>query len=308
MKGRIVALRHDARRGALLMLASTALFTMMSAVVKLVGERIPFFEIMFFRSILALPVVFLIVLRMGGGAPNLATQRFPQHVMRAMTGTAAMSCSFFALTVLPLAEQTALTFTTPLFVTLLAIPLLGEKVGIHRFSAVALGFVGILVIALGKGAFMGPMEPWIIFGMVVAVMHGVFSAATTLLVRSLSATERSTTIVLWQSLLMTGFTALTLPFVWVTPSGHEWLQLLAIGLVGGVAQVMLTEAFASAQVSSLGAYSYTGILWAVLLGWIFFGETPGIATFIGSGLIVLAALYIMRREAIRAAQKRGTTA
>jgi drug/metabolite transporter (DMT)-like permease len=303
-----VALRHDARRGALLMLASTALFTMMSAVVKLVGERIPFFEIMFFRSILALPVVFLIVLRMGGGAPNLATQRFPQHVMRAMTGTAAMSCSFFALTVLPLAEQTALTFTTPIFVTLLAIPLLGEKVGIHRFSAVGLGFVGILVIALGKGAFMGPMEPWIIFGMFVAVMHGVFSAATTLLVRSLSATERSTTIVLWQSLLMTGFTALTLPFVWVTPSGHEWLLLLVIGLVGGVAQVMLTEAFASAQVSSLGAYSYTGILWAVLLGWIFFGEQPGIATFIGSGLIVLAALYIMRREAIRAAQKRGTTA
>jgi drug/metabolite transporter (DMT)-like permease len=304
MKGRDVALRHDAKRGALLMLASTALFTMMSAVVKLVSESIPFFEIMFFRSILALPVVLLIVLRMGGGA-TLTTQRFPQHVLRAMTGTAAMSCSFFALTVLPLAEQTALTFTTPIFVTLLAIPLLGEKVGIHRFGAVALGFVGILVIALGKGAFMGPMEPLIIFGMVVAVMHGVFSAATTLLVRSLSATERSTTIVLWQSILMTGFTALTLPFVWVTPSGQEWLLLLVIGLVGGVAQVMLTEAFASAQVSSLGAYSYTGILWAVLLGWIFFGEAPGIATFIGSGLIVLAALYIMRREAIRAAQKRG---
>ena len=300
-----MALRHDARRGALLMLASTALFTIMGAMVKLASERIPFFEIMFFRSILALPVVLLIVLRMGGGA-SLATQRFPQHVLRAMTGTAAMSCSFFALTVLPLAEQTALTFTTPLFVTLLAIPLLGEKVGIHRFGAVGLGFVGILVIALGKGAFMGPMDPWIIFGMVVAVGHGVFSAATTLLVRSLSATERSTTIVLWQSILMTGFTALTLPFVWVTPSGQEWLLLLAIGLVGGVAQVMLTEAFASAQVSSLGAYSYTGILWAVLLGWIFFGEQPGLTTFLGSGLIVLAALYIMRREAIRAAQRRGT--
>lgn len=300
-----MALRHDARRGALLMLAATALFTMMGAVVKLVGSRIPFFEIMFFRSMLALPVVFLIVARMGGGV-NLVTQRFPQHVLRAMTGTAAMSCSFFALTVLPLAEQTALTFTTPLFVALLAIPLLGEKVGIHRFSAVGLGFVGILVIALGKGAFMGPTDPWIIFGMAVAVLHGVFSAATTLLVRSLSATESSTTIVLWQSLLMIAFTALTLPFVWVTPTGYELLLLVVIGVVGGVAQVMLTEAYASAQVSSLGAYSYTGILWAVLLGWIFFGEQPGIATFIGSGLIVLAALYIMRREAIPAAQKPGT--
>lgn len=300
-----MALRHDARRGALLMLASTALFTLMSALVKLVGDRIPFFEIMFFRSILAAPVVLLIVLRMGGGA-TLTTQRLPQHVLRAMTGTAAMSCSFFALTVLPLAEQTALTYTTPIFVTLLAIPILGEKVGIHRFSAVGVGFVGVLVIALGKGAFMGPVDPWIVFGMVIAVTHGVFSAATTLLVRSLSATERSTTIVLWQSLLMTGFTALTLPFVWVTPNGQELLLLVLIGGVGGAAQVMLTEAFASAQVSSLGAYSYTGILWAVLLGWIFFGERPGIATFIGAGLIVLASLYILRREMIRAAQKRGS--
>ena len=297
-------LRHDARRGALLMLAATALFTLMGAVVKLVADRIPFFEIMFFRCLLAVPVVLLLMLRMGGGA-SLATRRLPQHVLRAATGTAAMSCSFFALTVLPLAEQTALTFTTPIFVTLLAIPFLGEKVGIHRFSAVGLGFVGILVIALGKGAFLGPADAWIIFGMVVAVAHGMFSAATTLLVRSLSATERSGTIVLWQSLLMTAFTACTLPFVWITPTGPEFLLLLVIGVMGGVAQVLLTEAFASAQVSSLGAYSYTGILWAVLLGWIFFGERPGMATFIGSGLIVLAALYIMRREMIRANGKRG---
>lgn len=288
-------LRHDARRGAALMLAATALFTFMGALVKLVGERIPFPEIMFFRSVLALPVVLLIVWRMGQGF-HIATQRFPQHVLRAMTGTLAMGCSFFALTVLPLAEQTALTFTTPLFVTLLAIPFLGEKVGLHRFGAVVVGFLGILVIALGKGAFQGSVETWVVIGMAVAVLHGVFSAMTTLLVRSLSATERSTTIVIWQSLLMTAFTGITLPFLWVTPNATEFWLLIAVGVVGGVAQVMLTEAFASAQVSSLGAYSYTGILWAVLLGWIFFGDAPGVATFIGAGLIVLASLYILHRE------------
>jgi drug/metabolite transporter (DMT)-like permease len=295
-------LRHDARRGAVLMLAATALFTFMGALVKLVGERIPFPEIMFFRSVLALPVVLLIVWRMGQGF-HIATQRFPQHVLRAMTGTLAMGCSFFALTVLPLAEQTALTFTTPLFVTLLAIPFLGEKVGIHRFSAVVVGFLGILVIALGKGAFQGSVETWVVIGMAVAVLHGVFSALTTLLVRSLSATERSTTIVVWQSLLMTAFTGLTLPFLWVTPNATELWLLIAVGLVGGVAQVMLTEAFASAQVSSLGAYSHTGILWAVLLGWIFFGDTPGVATFVGAGLIVLASLYILHRETRRGVQR-----
>lgn len=296
-------LRHDARRGALLMLAATALFTLMGAFVKLLGDRIHFLEIMFFRSVLAMPVVFLIVLRMGKGAVQVRTQRFRQHILRAMSGTMAMSCAFYSLTVLPLAEQTALTFTTPIFVTLLAIPFLGERVGIHRFSAVAVGFGGILVIALGQGAFQGSINPVVAFGMAVAVLHGVFSAMTTLLVRSLSSTESSTTIVIWQSILMTGFTGLALPFVWITPTPWEFLLLVGVGLVGGVAQVMLTEAYASAQVSSLGAYSYTGILWAVLLGWFFFGDAPGLATFIGAGLIVLAALYIMQREMRRGVKR-----
>lgn len=284
------------------MVAATALFTLMGAFVKLVGDRIHFLEIVFFRSLLALPVVFLIVLRMGQGV-RIRTQRLPQHFLRAMTGTMAMSCAFFSLTVLPLAEQTALTFTTPLFVTLLAIPFLGEKVGIHRFGAVLLGFGGILVIALGQGAFQGAIEPWVALGMAIAVLHGLFSAMTTLLVRSLSATESSTTIVIWQSILMTCFTGLALPFVWVTPTVEVFFLLLAVGLVGGVAQVMLTEAYASAQVSSIGAFSYTGILWAVLLGWFFFGDAPGIATFAGAGLIVLAALYIMHREMRRGVKR-----
>jgi drug/metabolite transporter (DMT)-like permease len=277
------------------MLAATALFTFMSMLVKLASAELHFGQIMFFRSALALPVVLAIVARRRDGA-LLRTRRLPQHMLRALTGTTAMACSFFALTVLPLAEQTALTFTTPLFVALLAIPFLGERVGPWRLGAVVVGFLGILVIALGKGAFAGAVDRWVLIGMAVAVGHGLFSAATTLLVRSLSGTERSTTIVLWQSLLMTGITALVLPFVWVTPTGTEMLILLAVGVVGGVAQVLLTEAYASAQVSALGAFSYTGILWAVLLGWLVFGDRPGLATLAGAALIVAASLAIMHRE------------
>jgi drug/metabolite transporter (DMT)-like permease len=218
----------------------------------------------------------------------------------------AQGCSFFALTVLPLAEQTALTYTTPLFVTLLSIPLLGEKVGIHRWSAVILGFVGIMVIALGQGAFQGGTWPEraVMIGMSVAVAQGVWSALTTLLVRNLSATESSTTIVLWQSLLMTAFTAVALPFFWTTPNAWEWLILILVGLVGGVAQVMLTEAYASAQVSSLGPYSYTSILWSVGLGWLIWGDMPTIATIMGAVLIVLSGLYILHRELVRGRMKR----
>lgn len=293
-------LRHDVRRGALMMLGATALFTIMGALVKALGDRIPFPELMFFRNALALPVVLLIGLRRH---VTLRTRRFPGHVARALTGTAAMSCSFFSLTVLPLAEQTALTYSTPLFVTILSIPFLGERPGIHRWGAVIAGFVGILIIAIGQGAFGAAhvvppgMPEWILWaGFAAAAVHGLFSGLTTMLVRQLSGTESSATIVLWQSLLMTGFSLLALPFVWVTPTLADLPLLLGIGLLGGLAQVLLTEAYASAQVSSLGPYSYTALVWAMLLGWVVWGYVPGPAMLAGSALIVAAGLYILHRE------------
>ena len=281
------------------MLLACAVFAVMSAVVKSLADRVPFLEQMFFRSAFALPVVLLIVLRRAGlhGARTmLRTKRLPGHLLRAATGTVAMGCSFYALTVLPLAEHTAITNTTPLFVTLLSIPLLGEKVGVHRFGAVALGFLGILVIAVGQGAFSGDYDAAARTGIIAAVLHGVFSAGTTMMVRSLSATEASTTIVLWQSLLMTSLVAMAMPFVWVTPSTSDFLLLVLIGLLGGVAQVLLTEAWASAQVSSIAPYSYSSLLWAVLFGWIAFGDVPGLWTLLGAATIVAASLYIMHRE------------
>jgi drug/metabolite transporter (DMT)-like permease len=290
-----MALRHDIKRGALLMLGATALFTIMSTLVKLVGERLPFTEVMFFRCFIAMPVVGLIVFRTGDWGV-LRTKRPVAHFFRACTGMAAMSSSFYALTLLPLAEHTALSYTTPLFVTLLSIPFLGERPGIHRWGAVLVGFAGIMVIALGQGAFSGGMGHEYTIGIFFAVLQGVFSAFTTMLVRGLSATEKSTTIVMWQSLLMTVFTGATLPFFWVTPTAWELCVLLAVGITGGVAQVMLTEAYASAQVSALGPYSYTSILWATVLGIVVFGTWPGLSMGLGAAMIVAAGLYILHRE------------
>jgi len=295
VKGPALPLRHDIKRGALFMLGATALFTIMSMLVKLVGERLPFTEVMFFRCFIAMPVVGLIVFRQGDWGV-LRTKRPVGHFLRACTGMAAMSCSFYALTLLPLAEHTALSYTTPLFITLLAIPFLGERPGVHRWGAVLVGFAGVLVIAGGQGAFSAGLEGAHAVGIFFAVLQGVFSAITTMLVRGLSATEKSTTIVLWQSLLMTVFTAATLPFFWVTPTGWELLILIAVGVTGGVAQVMLTEAYASAQVSALGPYSYTSILWAMVLGVVVFGTWPGLSMLAGAGLIVAAGLYILHRE------------
>ena len=291
-------LRHDIRRGALLMLAATFFFTVMGALVKQLGDRIPFPEIMFFRNALALPVVLLIGLRRGA---TLRTRRLGGHVTRAFTGLAAMSCSFFSITVLPMAEQTALTYTTPLFVILLAIPFLGERPGPQRWAAVLVGFLGILVIALGQGGFAGAARPGVSevllwAGFIAASVHGIFAGLTTLLVRQLSATETSASIVLWQCLLMTLMTGLSLPFVWVTPSWTELPLLIAMGILGALGQLALTEAYASAQVSSLGPYSYTSLLWAMLLGWLVWGDVPGLAMLGGAALIVGAGLYVLQHE------------
>jgi drug/metabolite transporter (DMT)-like permease len=294
--------RHDMRRGVLLMLGACAIFTVMSVLIKALDGRIPVAEVMFFRSALAVPVVLLVIARARPGRPvieTLRTKRLPAHVLRAMTGTSAQACAFYALALLPLAEHTALTNTTPIFVTLLAIPFLGEKVGIHRGAAVLIGFAGILVIALGQGGFSAGAGALAGVGMLIALGNGVFSAATTLLVRRLSDTESSTTITLWQSLLMTAFAALALPFGWATPSLTELALLVMVGVLGGIAQLMSTEAWASAQVSAIAPYSYSALVWAILFGWMVFGDVPGWLTIIGAALIVAASLYILHRELLR---------
>ncbi|MBL6456237.1 DMT family transporter [Belnapia sp. T6] len=299
-----MAFRHDIKRGALCMLASYALFTLMNVLVKDLGDRIPVAEMMVFRSVFALPVLLVILLRSGLGLSSLRTRRFGGHALRAGTGIAAQSCGFFALTLLPLAEQTALGFTQPLFVTILAIPLLGERVGIHRWSAVVVGFCGVLVIAAGQGA-LGGMAGAPVAGIGAAVAQGMFSALTTLLVRQLSATESSTTITLWQSLLMGSFALALLPFFYVAPTAWELLLLVVMGLIGGAAQWLLTEAWASAQVSALAPYTYSGLLWSVLFGFIAFGDLPGPSMLAGGVLIVAAGLYILHRELVRRREKTG---
>ncbi|UFN51295.1 DMT family transporter [Roseomonas sp. OT10] len=287
------AMRHDIRRGALLMLGATLTLTLMGALVKLLSARIPFLELMVFRNMLALPVVLAIAATRPGGV-RLRTKRPLGHLVRALTGLCGMGLSFYTLTLLPLADQTVLSYTQPLFVILLAIPFLGERPGPRRWVAVLTGFAGVMVVALGQGALGGGSAPaWAYF---LAAAQGAVAATTVLMVRQLSGTETSTTIVLWQSMLMTAITATMLPFVWVPPTGQEWLLLLIMGLLGGLGQVLLTEAFASALVSALGAYSYSGLIWAMLIGLLVFGDAPGLAMLGGAALIVAAGLVVLRGE------------
>lgn len=296
-----VGLREEIGKGIAYMLAAVALFNVMGALVKAMTAHYPVGQVMFFRNAAALPMA-LAILAGTGGLRTMRTERPWGHLVRALSGFAAMGTGFFALSQMPLVDATALSFTQPMFLTLLAIPILGERVGIHRAGAVAGGFVGVLVLSAGQGGFAGPVGA---VALVAALLNAALSACTALLVRMLSATESSATITAWQSLLMTLLCAGLLPFGWVTPSLADVLLLLAIGSCGGVAQYWMTQAYRFGPASVNSAFNYTGIVWAVLFGWLMWGELPGTAVVVGSVIVILAGLYILHREVFWA--RRGGT-
>ncbi|SUE44542.1 DMT family transporter [Roseomonas gilardii] len=281
-------MRHDLRRGALLIVSAGLIWQLMNALVKQLGTTIPVPELMFFRNLFSLPMVLLIASR---GTITLRTRRFGGHVIRASTGLMAMSLSFLAVSVLPLAEQQVLGYTQPLFITILAIPFLGEQPDRRRWLAVLVGFLGVVTVALGQGGLGGGSAPG--WAYAAAVTQGLISALTTLQIRQLSATESSSTITLWQAILMTGIMTCALPFVWVTPTWGQFGLLVLLGTLGGLAQVLQTEAFASAQVSALGPYTYCGLIWATIIGWTVFGDAPSLVMVLGALLIVGAGLAIL---------------
>lgn len=287
-------MRHDLKRGAML-LASAMLFTaMVNALQKATGSRLPVLEIIFFRNLFSLPFVMMIAART---KMTLKTQHFGGHLMRSVVGLLSMIMIVVTVTRLPLAEQQVLSYTQPLFLVLLSIPLLHERPSRHRWIAVFLGFCGVVVVAMGRDApqagVVGAVAGW---AYLVALAQGAVGALTTMQIRQLSATESSTTIALWQAILMTLATALPLPFIWTMPHMADALCLVAVGAFAGIAQVLQTEAFASAQVSAIGPFAYSGLLWAAIIGWLGFGEIPGLAMLVGGLLIVGSGLWMLRHD------------
>lgn len=292
--------RHDMARGVAFLLAAYFLFTAMNALAKLLGGAYPVGELMFFRSAAALIPVGILLAR-SGGIGALRTARPYGHAARASTALLAMFANYWSVVRLPLGDAIALGNTMPLFITILAIPLLGERVGIHRWGAVVAGFAGMLLIAVGLGAFGAGAVP--LLPVAVAASHGLFAAGSQLLVRQLSATEKSATIVAWQSILLTVACGLALPFVWVTPSASDLALMIMMGICGGLGQFLMTQAYANAEASAIAPWTYSGIVWAIVLGFLVWGEVPTPLMIAGSAVVAVSGLYILHRERIR--RRRG---
>ncbi len=288
-----MTMQHNLARGAYLLALATLFTALLNALQKITGSTLSVVEIVFFRNLFSLPFVVVIALR---GGLVLKTNHFGGHVIRSVVGLISMIMTVVAVTHLPLAEQQVLSYTQPLFLILLSIPLMHERPSVQRWVAVAVGFVGVVVVATGKGLLGGSHGTVPTWAYAVALAQGAVGALTTMQIRQLSATEKSTTIAMWQAILMTAATAAALPFVWHMPTRADLLCLIAVGAFAGIAQVLQTEAFASAQVSAIGPFAYCGLVWAALIGWLGFGEVPGVAMFVGGLLIIGSGLWMLRHE------------
>lgn len=286
-------MKHDLKRGALLLASATFFVAALNALQKLTGTRLPALEIIFFRNLFSLPFVLLIASRTG---IVLRTHHFGGHLIRSVVGLISMIMVVITVTRLPLAEQQVLSYTQPLFLVLLSIPLLQERPSLQRWIAVLIGFSGVVVVALGKGLLNTDATSVSTIIYLLALAQGAVGALTTMQIRQLSATEASTTISLWQAILMTVMTAAPLPFIWITPRWQDGLCLVVVGAFAGIAQVLQTEAFASAQVSAIGPFAYTGLLWAALIGWLGFGEIPSSAMAAGAVLIIGSGVWMLRHD------------
>jgi drug/metabolite transporter (DMT)-like permease len=273
-----------------LRLLTAFLLAVMFAFVKLASTRgVNVVESLFYRQCgSALCAVGFVTA--GPGISSLRTKRVWAHVARMAVGLGAMALNFLAFILLPLAEATTIGFSVPIFSVVLAAILLGEPTGKWRWSAVAAGFFGVLLI-VQPGSGEVPL-----LGVSVALAAALFTASVTIVIRRLGATERAATTVFWfavSSLVPLGLLMLRFGG---SHDGTSWMILAGLALAGGLAQLTLTGALRLAPVALVMPMDYTSLLWAVLLGVWIFGELPTPWTWIGAPIIIASGLVIVWRE------------
>lgn len=279
---------------------SALLFAAMSALVRQLGDTVPVGQVVFFRSACAIPPVLLIYAFRGELMSAVRTSRIRGHLLRGSVSVCGMFSNFAALARLPLADATAIQFGSPLITVALAAIILKERVRIFRWTAVMVGFVGVIVMlipnfdpgrytAAGIGAAAA-------LGSIFALISAFCNAGAVIQTRRLTQTETTSSIVVYFSLSCAIVGALTLPFAWHPPSREELMALIATGILGGIAHIFLTESYRHATASVIAPFDYTSLIWALLLGYWFFGELPSALVYVGAAIVAGAGLVVLWRE------------
>jgi drug/metabolite transporter (DMT)-like permease len=273
-----------------LRLAAIAALGVMFALVKLAGEQgVHVAESLFWRQLTGLPVV-IAWLWMNNDLSAIATKHPAKHAVRMILGLSAMALNFWAMTLLPLAEATTLSFATPIFATFLAALLLREQTGIYRWSAVLLGFIGILVAIQPGSSNIAP------FGAMVAISGALITAGVTIQLRRMSRTESTGAIVFWFSLCSLLPLGIAMLFFAKAHDPTTWSYIAGLSVAGAVAQILLTSALRHAPVAAVMTMDYSALIWSILFGWFIFGNLPGLSVWFGAPIIIFAGMTIAWRE------------
>jgi len=270
-------------------LLSTALFAGVSALAKVAVVDYHVLQILFFRQVFvflsALPTVIKTF------PHSLRTKHPGLHALRLIGGFVALSTGIWAVAVLPLTTATTLSFAQVFFVALFALWFLGERVGVHRLSAVLAGFIGVLVVMRpGQGGFID-------LNALIPVAGALGAAAAVTTVRKLSQTESTATLMVYQSLFVGVMAGVPLIWLWQTPDWAGLLLLVSMGVLATVAQWIGVRALRLGEVSVIGPIEYMKLIYAAILGYALFGELPDGYTILGAAIIVGSSGYMMMREA-----------
>ena len=286
---------NNVLRGTLLMIGSAFCMAAMAVLIRYITQEVHPFEAAFFRNLFGLLPMLPFILGQGRG--GLKTARFKLHFMRAALGLGAMLCLFSALAITPAAQVIAINFTLPILTTVLAAIIVREVVRARRWSAVAIGFVGAMVI-------IRPFGQSFETGAILALIATLFMASAMTTVKMLSQTDSANAIVTWMGLIMTPLSFIPALYYWQTPT--VW-QLGVLVLMGGFAtagQQLLVRAYRAADQSYVMIFDFLRLPFVAVMAFIMFGETVDIWTRVGASLIIGSGLYIARREAVLAKQAR----
>jgi drug/metabolite transporter (DMT)-like permease len=281
--------------GIALKVAATLAFSLMYVAIRLAGH-VPVGEVAFFRGFFALFPLLAVSFFTHGPRAMVRTKRPWLHVRRSLTGTASLFLNFAAVTRLPLADVTAFSFVMPIFATVLAALLLGEKVGPHRAAAVVVGFGGVLLMVEPHGFYGSSFGTGTSLGAAAALCGALLSAFVVVFIRQMSATETSEAIVFYFMVICSTVGAVTMIWDFAPLTGTQAIWLILCGILGGVGQVCMTYSYRYAQPSLLAPFDYIAMVWAVTLGFFIFAEVPERIVLAGAGVVTLSGLYIIWRE------------
>lgn len=276
-------------RGAIWITLGALLAAAMAATVKTLGQQLDFFQVVFFRCAFALTALTPFVWRAGGVA-SLRTRRLPLHLLRGLFGMTAMMCGFYAVTHLALADATAMTFTKPLFTIVLAVLFLGEMVRWRRWSATAVGFVGVLIM-------VRPGQHGVEAAVLVALFGSAMVAASTIVVKKLTTSETPTSILTYFGVFTTVVALGPAIAVWQSPTLVQLGMGAAIGALGALGQSCLIRGYRIGEATAVTPFDYTRLIFSGLFGFLLFAEVPDLWTLAGAAVVIGSTLYIARREA-----------